>query len=224
MNAKLCSECGNRLHLQKNKDGSIICKTCYEDLHKREVKLTADIKEANHIADHIFLGSEKCASDFNFLAKNNITRVLVIGRHIEQFFETDPRFTYLQIPINDETTENIRQYFDQCFAFIEERLAKDGETEGNLLVHCVAGMSRSPTVVIAYLMEKYSLSAADALNFVKHKRSIVNPNAGFLRQLKKYEEELKTQPKWCQIKNQSLHETQTGLFLEPEFVVGVPQF
>ena len=209
MNAKSCSECGNRLHLQKNKDGSIICKTCFEDLHKRELKSQTPVEEANQIVDHIFLGSEKCASDFNFLAKNNITRVLIIGRQIEHFFESDSRFTYHQIPVNDETTENIRQYFEECFAFIEQRLDDNGETDGNLLVHCVAGMSRSPTIVVAYLMRKYSLPLTDALNFVKHKRSIVNPNPGFLRQLKKYEEELKSQPRWGESKNQSWQQIQS---------------
>lgn len=63
-------------------------------------------------------------------------------------------------------------------------------------MHCVAGISRSASVVIAYLMKhkKYSLSHVctffeiliQALNKVKRRRNIVNPNKGFLLQLEEF--------------------------------------
>ena len=199
MNSKQCSECGNRLRLMKNNDGSIICKTCYDELNTREIANTNDIEEANHICDHIFLGSEKCASDFNFFEKNNITKVLIIGKLIERYFESNPQMTYKQIEINDESTENIRQHFEECFAFIENRIKDNGEPEGNILIHCVAGVSRSATITIAYLMKRYSLTFTDSFNFVKQKRQIVDPNPGFQRQLKKFEIELKQNPKFKEV-------------------------
>ena len=52
-----------------------------------------------------------------------------------------------------------------------------------MLVHCFAGVSRSSTCVIAYLMQVKKMSFVDAFTFVRSKRSIAFPNIGFQRQL-----------------------------------------
>lgn len=49
------------------------------------------------------------------------------------------------------------------------------------------GVSRSASTVIAYAMKEYGWSLEKAYNFVKQKRSITRPNAGFMRQLAEYE-------------------------------------
>ncbi len=191
MNAKSCEDCGNRIGLKRTKEGSILCRMCLDNYSSRRSELQAQMEEGHHILDHIFLGSEQRAADLDFLTTNNITRVLVIGGQIDKFFEGDPRFTYHVVPIADETSANIRQHFEECFKFIEKRLNDWGDEEGNLLIHCVAGMSRSPTITIAYLMQKYGLPLAEAYNYVKQKRPIIEPNAGFMEQLRKFEEELR---------------------------------
>ena len=48
-----------------------------------------------------------------------------------------------------------------------------------MLVHCQQGVSRSASIVIAFLIKKFKVCYKDALDFVKKKRSIVNPNEGF---------------------------------------------
>lgn len=55
------------------------------------------------------------------------------------------------------------------------------------LVHCMAGMSRSATIVIAYLMSRNRWPLRRALVHVKQCRSIIYPNRGFLRQLYEYD-------------------------------------
>lgn len=55
------------------------------------------------------------------------------------------------------------------------------------LVHCKMGVSRSASTVIAYAMKEFGWSLEKAYNFVKQKRSITRPNAGFMRQLAEYE-------------------------------------
>lgn len=58
------------------------------------------------------------------------------------------------------------------------------------LIHCNLGISRSSSILIAYLINKYKLCLYAAFNYVKDKRLQIAPNYSFLRQLKQFEEEL----------------------------------
>lgn len=61
------------------------------------------------------------------------------------------------------------------------------DSNKNILVHCMAGVSRSVSVVAYYLMKKKALSYEDALNIIKQKRKIARPNDSFRSQLKLYQ-------------------------------------
>lgn len=52
-----------------------------------------------------------------------------------------------------------------------------------MLVHCAAGVSRSASFVIAYLMKKRDMLYPDALRYVKERRKVISPNSGFKKQL-----------------------------------------
>jgi len=95
-------------------------------------------------------------------------------------------YKYLHIDIIDTPSSELYQYFEKTFEFIEK-----GRQEGAVLVHCFAGISRSATVVVAYIMRKLKLTLDDALGLVTDARPIVCPNEGFIRQLQKYEVEIK---------------------------------
>ena len=56
-----------------------------------------------------------------------------------------------------------------------------------MLVHCAAGISRSSSTVIAYLMKKFGWTYVKAYGFVRGKRPVISPNNGFIRQLRNYE-------------------------------------
>jgi protein-tyrosine phosphatase len=58
------------------------------------------------------------------------------------------------------------------------------------LIHCAAGLSRSPTFAIAFLMKENKWHFEKAFEFMKSKKTTINPNFGFKNQLKLYEEEL----------------------------------
>lgn len=60
-----------------------------------------------------------------------------------------------------------------------------------MLVHCLAGVSRSVTITVAYLMHKCSLSLNDAFNLVRSRKSNIAPNFHFMEQLHSFEKELR---------------------------------
>ena len=83
------------------------------------------------------------------------------------------------IDIMDFSYENIIQYFGECLNFLEG--------EEKVFVHCAVGLSRSPTIVIAYIMWKNKMTFDRAYIFVKLKRPEISPNYGFQTQLKMFE-------------------------------------
>lgn len=59
-----------------------------------------------------------------------------------------------------------------------------------VLVHCVAGVSRSVTVTLAYLMQRHRLSLRDAFELVRSRKTDIAPNFHFMRQLHSFERDL----------------------------------
>ncbi len=88
-------------------------------------------------------------------------------------------FEHKKVNICDAPDYNIIQYFKECLEFIG--------CNKKVFVHCSAGASRSPTIVIAYLIWRNKMTLNDAFNLVKEKRPIIQPNPGFLQQLKQFE-------------------------------------
>jgi len=92
-----------------------------------------------------------------------------------------------RLVVDDDKDEKISQYFFEVHNIINKALAENK----NVIVHCAAGISRSSSLVIAYLMIENRWSYEEAYNYVKSKRSIINPNIGFVKQLKALEYRLK---------------------------------
>lgn len=83
----------------------------------------------------------------------------------------------------DTPDQNLSQYFTVCNDFIHAARLR----EGNVLIHCLAGMSRSVTVAVAYIMTCTNLNWKDALKVVRAGRAVANPNVGFQTQLQEFE-------------------------------------
>lgn len=93
---------------------------------------------------------------------------------------------YFKVPVPDLPHVPLSLYFDT----VADRIHQTGKKNGRTLVHCVAGVSRSATLCIAYLMKYHRLSLLDAHEWVKMRRPVVRPNMGFWRQLIDYEKKL----------------------------------
>ncbi|ESO11289.1 hypothetical protein HELRODRAFT_91497, partial [Helobdella robusta] len=61
------------------------------------------------------------------------------------------------------------------------------QSGGKVLVHCQAGVSRSPTICLAYLIRVFRLNLDSAFTFLKSRRPIINPNLNFMTQLVEFE-------------------------------------
>ena len=98
-------------------------------------------------------------------------------------------FKYKIINILDMPFINIARHFQQAISFMKE--AMNAEGGGAVLVHCYAGVSRSASCVIAFLMQECGLTFLEAMTYVRKKRPIVFPNFGFQRQLMEFEKTLR---------------------------------
>lgn len=97
-----------------------------------------------------------------------------------------PNIRYKHIPADDVLNYNIRYHFEEAFEIIDDAR----RTNGRILVHCAMGISRSATIVIAYIMSRYNMSLRTSYDYVRSKRPIISPNALFLKLLQDYENEL----------------------------------
>ncbi|KAH7492632.1 hypothetical protein PRIC2_014951 [Phytophthora ramorum] len=158
-----------------------------------------DDAEPSQILEHVFLGSRAHARDKEQLQRLRITHILNVTppkkmdpvAGVPNFFEKDKAFTYRRCPIFDNKAEDISGMLEGCIAFIDQ-----AKYYGRILVHCNKGVSRSSSMVVAYLMKLRSMSFEQALAFVVERRAIANPNESFRRQLEEYERRLKrTVPK-----------------------------
>jgi protein-tyrosine phosphatase len=65
-------------------------------------------------------------------------------------------------------------------------ITKSTSKNKNVLIHCAAGISRSPAILIGHLMLEKNISYKEAAAAVRGRRPIIQPNQGFVRQLKDF--------------------------------------
>ena len=138
--------------------------------------------DMDQITSQIYLGNSASASNKSKLKELGIKKVLSVIDFGAPSYNDKDDINHKTIYVADIYTQNIIKYFGDCLNFIKG--------DDKILVHCMAGASRSATIVIAYLMWNQKMSYHNALNLVKDKRFIVFPNPGFRDQLQLFEKEL----------------------------------
>ncbi|KAM4535393.1 dual specificity protein phosphatase 3-like [Fundulus diaphanus] len=142
----------------------------------------------HEVYPRIYIGNAFVATNVMRLKRLGVTHILNAAEgnsymHVNTNaeFYSGSGIIYHGIPANDTDHYDISVYFDEAADFIKKALAyKSGK--GKVYVHCREGYSRSPTLVIAYLMLHQKMDVHTALAMVRQKREI-GPNDGFLRQL-----------------------------------------
>ncbi|XP_033643181.1 dual specificity protein phosphatase 12-like [Asterias rubens] len=134
----------------------------------------------DEVCKGLFLGSRDAVLTLkgqHDLLKHSITHVLSIewSKPDISALNLNHKFVY----INDMPSADILSHFEECIAFIDEVLT----SSGNILVHCMMGISRSSTIVIAYLMHRDKITFQKAFDLVKEKHPRTEPNDGFVDML-----------------------------------------
>ena len=117
---------------------------CSEEPDTHE-HIQTQIGPPSKILDHLFLGSNDDLT-LEFIVNNNIKRIINISTEVEcpkQLFIND-EINYMRIPITDNSDAPLHIYLKQIIQHIRNSIV-NCET---IFIHCKAGISRSPTVVI----------------------------------------------------------------------------
>ncbi|XP_053091479.1 protein phosphatase Slingshot homolog 3 isoform X2 [Pangasianodon hypophthalmus] len=153
----------------------------YKEYIDNEMMVTmAQMDKPSKILDYLYLGSEWNAANFEELQKNNVGYILNVTMEIDNFFPES--YTYMNIRVYDVESTDLLSHWNNTYMFINEA-RKSGQS---VLVHCKMGVSRSASTVIAFLMKQQGWTLEDALNHVRERRPIVQPNDSFLKQLHTY--------------------------------------
>ncbi|XP_074526382.1 dual specificity protein phosphatase 2 [Halichoeres trimaculatus] len=129
----------------------------------------------------LFLGSAIHSSRRETLTAAGITAVLNVSSTCPNFYEGE--FEYLRLTVEDSLAADIRACFSTAISFIDS-VKQNG---GRVLVHCQAGISRSATICLAYLMHTQRVRLDEAFDFVKQRRQVISPNLAFMGQLLQFE-------------------------------------
>ncbi|XP_078700354.1 uncharacterized protein LOC144927093 isoform X11 [Branchiostoma floridae x Branchiostoma belcheri] len=142
----------------------------------------------NEVFPNIFIGDQVFAREKHRLKAFGVTHVLNAchgpwcGTGADHY--RDVGIHYKGIRAMDHENFNLMPYFHEAADYVHHALRG-----GKVLVHCAVGFSRSPTLVVAYLMLYHRMSAQEALKTIRAKR-MIGPNRGFLRQLADFNNKL----------------------------------
>ncbi|KAM7226843.1 hypothetical protein CapIbe_021918 [Capra ibex] len=148
------------------------------------VRRAAMLNHVNEVWPNLFLGDAYAARDKNKLTQLGITHVVNVAAGKFQV-DTGAKFyrgmplEYYGIEADDSPFFDLSVYFLPVARYIRSALSVP---QGRVLVHCAMGVSRSATVVLAFLMICENMTLVEAIQTVQARRDIC-PNSGFLRQL-----------------------------------------
>ncbi|XP_026230710.1 dual specificity phosphatase 28 [Anabas testudineus] len=137
------------------------------------------------VTNALFISNARSACSDELLQQEAVTLCINVSK--QQPFPSCS-IKKLQIPVYDDPNEDLYSHFDRC----ADAIQKEANRGGRSVVYCKNGRSRSATICISYLMKHRHLTLTDALQKVKTSRHVIDPNPGFMSQLQRYEQELKT--------------------------------
>lgn len=132
----------------------------------------------------LYISGARAARNEAIRHECKIYAILTIGAEnsINNFSARNARNRYMCVGLKDMPMIQINRHFPRMLDFISQALQ-----HGNVLVHCTMGVSRSATVVIAFIMRECRVRMAEAYKCLEDVRPYINPNPGFMLQLREWE-------------------------------------
>ncbi|KAH7046958.1 Mkp-4, partial [Linnemannia elongata] len=143
------------------------------------------ISEPVCVLPNLYLGAEHNATNVRVLKRLGITFVLNVAIEIAQ----QEGIEFKSLAWTHHQKDLLRD-FPTAFAMIDEALAASNG-QGKALVHCQLGVSRSASLVIAYVMRARGMGLTEAYDFVKQRSGVISPNMSLMYQLAEFEKGLK---------------------------------
>ena len=134
----------------------------------------------------MYLGSINSVYDIDRLKELGITHIISVIAGFTPPYTED--FNYLVLNAMDTTNTDLSKHFDYTNSFIDEAF----NSGSKILIHCMAGRSRSATILAAYIIHKFGIDYENTIRSIKSKRCIVEPNSYFVEQLNEYYKNLYT--------------------------------
>ena len=152
-----------------------------------------DPNDIVEIIPHLFISNWDTSNNLTVLINNNIKAVITLETRPKPQetldFYANNNIENMYINIGDSPYADISQYFDATYDFIHKYISEDK----NVLVHCMAGISRSSTIILNYMIRNmYENNKVrtcpcklfqDVLEYARERRPIINPNIGFKKHL-----------------------------------------
>ena len=140
----------------------------------------------SQINENLFICDFSTSLDINILQRHGISKIIFISEHSkdqekERQYERK-NIKHHHLKLYDSPNEKITKMIN----FLPD--ASEMYKSSKVLVHCMAGISRSPTFAILLLMYSDGLRYVEAYEIVRRGRPVMRPNDGFAKQLRQFED------------------------------------
>ena len=142
-----------------------------------------ELEHINYICDNIYLGDSIAAKDEDLLKQYNISFVVNCANSCTSKYKD---LKFLELKLYDSAYDSLFPKIEVAYKFIKEN---SKNSNNNIFIHCLQGKSRSPSVVIFYLMNEKGWDYDTCIKFLKEKRPSISPNTGYEKQLREYYDE-----------------------------------
>lgn len=150
----------------------------YEIQRKYKVNKNEDYTDISQINDRIFIGSELAAANYGTIKKHDISHIINMAADGANNYD-HYGVKIVQIHLMDGEFAPVG-LFESAANLLNDLIKAD--TDG-ILIHCLAGVSRSVTVVLSYLMLHCDMSFYDALKFIEQSRPVASPHPKLVRSI-----------------------------------------
>jgi hypothetical protein len=158
--------------------GSKICIDMFDSKSKRFIFVGPSLEETN---------PRLIEKYFNL---NSISYVCNVAEECRFCYHNIKNITYKKIFIDDSLRQDIITHFNEAHRYFDFAF----QDNSNIYLNCAAGISRSITILISYLMFINKVTFDIAYKYVYNIRPIAKPNSNFKEQLREYQKLLKIEP------------------------------